>query len=151
MSGPINTYISNVPQASQYIRATQKPIQSNFLAISELLSVNHVGFNDAENFGKHNFTSLPSQSVTPTTLSSEMVVYCAPSTGYNPYELFYRYPSNGSVVQLTGTSNSSSDITDGYAYISGAQPTTNLRAIMKWGLVTGLPSGSVTTTVNFPT
>ena len=126
MSGPINTYISNIPQASQYIRATQQPIKSNFSAISELLNVNHVGFSDADNFGKHNFTSLPLQGSAPATSATEMALFSMAASSSNGIEIFYRYPSNGSTVQLTGAASGGNTNSPGFAYLS---PT----VFMMWG------------------
>ena len=49
------TFSTNIPQSAQKISSTQAPIQSNFQAINELIDVNHVGFTDAVNFGKHTY------------------------------------------------------------------------------------------------
>lgn len=140
------TFATNIPQASQKISATQGPIQSNFQAISELINVNHVGFTDLVNYGKHTYLSLPSQSVAPTTTSTEMAIYCGPSTGANPYEIYYRYPSSGTIVQLSGsgtsTGSGSGVATSGYGYLSST-------VFMKWGTATGIATG--TNTITFPT
>jgi len=142
MSGPINTYISNIPQASQYIRATQQPIQSNFSAISELLDVNHVGFSDADNFGKHNFTSLPLQVAAPSTAAGEMALFSLATSDANGIELFYRYPSDGATVQLTGAASGGIADTSGFAYMSST-------VFMMWGTASVVSAGS--TTITFPT
>lgn len=138
------TYTPNIPQANQRIRATQAPILSNFEAINELLSVNHVGFSDSTNFGKHTFTSLVFQGSDPATSSNEMALYSKTSTDLNGAEIFYRYPNSGTVVQLTGTSsgNGGSLNTNGYSYLTSS-------LIMKWGQVSGVVAG--TNTITFPT
>ena len=100
------TFSTNVPQAAQKISATQVPIQSNFQAVNELITTNHVGFTDPDYYGMHTYLSLPSQGSAPATSASEMAIFCAPSTGANPYELYYRYPSSGTIVQLSGSSTS---------------------------------------------
>lgn len=141
------TFSPNVPLSSQKISSTQAPIQSNFQAINELILTNHVGFIDATNYGKHTYLSLPSQSVNPSTGASEMAIFCAPSTGVNPYEIYYRYPSNGTVVQLSGSGTGTGAATSGYAYLSST-------VFLKWGTATGITTGANTivfpTTVGYP-
>lgn len=128
------TFSTNVPKSGQLIKATQTPIQSNFQAINELISVNHVGFNDPNNFGKHNVTTFPAQTLDPSTLSGEMALYSKETpNGPNEVELFYRYPLNGAIVQLTGSSTANGAATDGFAYLS---PT----VFMKWGYA---PTGKI--------
>jgi hypothetical protein len=136
------TFSTNIPQAAQKINSTQAPIQSNFQAINELITTNHVGFTDPNNSGKHTYLSLPSQGSTPSTGASEMAIFCAPSTGVNPYEIYYRYPSNGTVVQLSGSGTGTGAATSGYAYLSST-------LFMKWGTATGITTGS--NTITFPT
>lgn len=147
MSSQQYPFNANVPQAAQLIRATQLPIESNFQSINEWINVNHVGFSDATNFGQHTFLSLPSQGSNPSTSSSEMVVFCAPSTGANPYEIYYRYPSNGTIVQLTGTSGGPGVTTNGFSYLSDS-------LFIMWGTQSGIITGANTivypTTSGFP-
>lgn len=129
------TFSTNIPQAAQKISSTQVPILSNFQAINELIIENHVGFNDSSDYGKHTYLSLPSQSVNPSTAASEMAIFCAPSTGTNPYEIYYRYPSNGTIVQLSGSGTGTGAATSGYAYLSST-------VFLKWGTATGITTGS---------
>ncbi len=140
------TFATNIPQSGQKISSTQVPMQSNFQSISELINVNHVGFNDSVNYGKHTYLSLPAQGSAPTTSASEMAIYCTTSSGANPYEIYYRYPSSGTIVQLSGSSTSTGSgtgvATPGYAYLS---PT----VFLKWGTSTGITTGS--NTITFPT
>lgn len=144
MSGPNYTFNANVPQAQQLIKVTQPSIESNFQAINELISVNHVNFSDPVNFGKHNFTSFPYQGSDPSTSSSEMALYSKSSTDANGGEIFYRYPNNGTVVQLTPVSGGSSGgQSNGWVYLSST-------VFMKWGTATGILS-STNNTITFPT
>lgn len=140
------TFSTNIPQSGQKISSTQVPMQSNFQAISELINVNHVGFTDPNNYGMHTYLSLPAQGSAPSTSSSEMAIYCAASTGANPYEIYYRYPSDGTIVQLSGSStdtgSSTGVATDGFAYLSST-------LFMKWGTASGITTG--TNTITFPT
>ncbi len=98
------TYVPNVPQGSQAIDATQPPINGNFQDIADLMAVNHIGFNTVDTFGKHSFVSYVNQLVDPVTSSTEMALYSKLVSGdSNLSEMFYRYPSSGAIVQLTGS------------------------------------------------
>ena len=137
------TYFTNVPQSTQKISATQAPILSNFEAINELIGVNHVGFTDSINFGKHNFTTLPFQGSDPSTGADEITLYAKATGTPNAGEIFYRYPSNGTIAQLSGSSiGQAGATTDGWSYLPGS-------ILMKWGQATGIVTG--TNTIVFPT
>lgn len=149
MTTPIFPYNTNVPQAQQYIRVTQQPILNDFQAINEFINVNHVGFTDSTDYGKHNFTSFPFQVTDPTTGPAEMAIYCkATPGGTNAAEIFYRYPNNGDVVQLTKSSASSGNSlleTNGYAIIGSNN------AGIVWGKAEGLKVGGTSVNVvTFP-
>jgi hypothetical protein len=134
-------YNDAIPQASQKISSTQKPILNNFQSILELLSVNHVPFSSSD-AGKHNFTSLQIQGSDASTSATQMAVYCkATPSGPNSAEIFYRYPSNGAIEQLTGNVGSGT-FTDGYAYLATT-------VLMKWGTATGITTGA--NVITFPT
>lgn len=135
-------YNDAVPQSAQKISSTQNPILNNFQSILELLSVNHAPFNSPD-AGKHYYTSLEFQGSDPSTSSTEMAVYCkATPSGPNAAELFYRYPSNGSVEQLSGNIGSVGTFTNGYSYLAP-------NVLMKWGTATGIVNGS--NVIVFPT
>lgn len=137
------TFSTTVPQASQKISATQQPIQSNFGAISDFVNANHVGFYDAINFGKHTFTTLPFQGSDPSTSSTEMVLYTKATGTPNAGELFCRYPNNGAVLQISGSSiGQGGPSTNGWSYLPG-------NILMKWGQATGITPGA--NTIVFPT
>ncbi len=122
-----NIYVPNVPQGNQQINNTQAPIEGNFQDIYDLLAINHIPFNTANTFGKHTFVDYVQQNSDPSTLSTEMALYCKSVTN-DPknLELFYRYPNSGSIVQLTNngsSSSSSSGLTSGGQFIaSGSVP-----------------------------
>lgn len=111
-------YTADVPQGTQQINNTQLPINYNFQDIHDLIGVNHVNFNTANTFGEHNLLTYYNQTSDPTTNANEMALYSKSVSNSNGAELFYRYPNNGSVVQLTG---SSAPTPSGYA--SGNQYT----------------------------
>lgn len=101
-------YTPDTPQGTQQINNTQQPINYNFQDIAALFAINHVPFNTVDDFGKHNFVNFVTQTSDPTTASAEMALYTKAVSGdINGVELFYRYPNNGSVLQLTGTTASS--------------------------------------------
>ncbi len=103
-----NTYIPNVPQGNQQINNTQQPIEGNFQDIYDLLAINHIPFNTTDTFGRHTLVEYVNQSTDPATTSTEMALYSKVVTNDpNGSELFYRYPSSGNVVQLTGVSSTS--------------------------------------------
>ncbi len=134
-------YNDLVPQAAEKISSTQNPILNNFQSILELLSVNHAPFNSVD-AGKHYYTSLEFQGSDPATSSTEMAVYCkATPSGPNLAEIYYRYPSSGTVNQLTGNIGTGT-FTNGFSYLA---PT----VLMKWGTVTGIVSGA--NVIVFPT
>jgi hypothetical protein len=134
-------YTSNIPQPGQSRAETQAPIEQNFQSINNFVNVNHVGFTNDTDYGKHNFTVFPVQSVAPTTNSTEMALYCAASTGPFGVDLWLRYPSDGMIVQFTGTSSGAS--ANGFAYLSET-------VFMKWGHATGINPSSANVIV-FPT
>lgn len=139
-----NTFSTNVPQAGQKISATQSPIKNNFQAMNELINVNHYGFNDPINYGKHTYTSLPFQISDPTTLAGEMAVYCKATGSPNAAEIFCRYPSDGAVIQLTGggSSGGAGASDPGYSYMSST-------LFMMWGTASGIINGA--NVIVFPT
>lgn len=125
---PLNySYIPNVPQGNQQVNNTQAPIRDNFYDIYDLVGVNHINFNVSDTFGRHNIVTYIEQSTDPDTADNEMALYSkAVANDANGGELFYRYPSNGTVVQLTGLAESASPSTvssgaalGGFWYASG--------------------------------
>lgn len=139
----MRTFTNNIPQAGQTIASTQDPILQNFQAINELINVNHVGFSNTDDYGKHNFTSFVAQVSDPVTVD-QMALYSKLSTDTNGIELFKRYPNNGAVVQVTGFSGSGTGATNpGYGYLSAT-------LMMKWGIATGI-SPSTSNVITFPT
>ncbi len=114
------TYTANVPQSTQQINNSQQSINYNFQDIAALIAVNHVTFNTADTFGTHNFVNFVTQSSDPTTAAAEMALYTkAVSSDTNQVELFYRYPDNGSVLQLTGSTSSSGSTGTGGGLFTG--------------------------------
>ncbi len=111
-------YVPDVPQGTQQINQTNNPIQQNFDYIYNLMAVNHIPFNTMDTFGNHNIVNFISQSNDPSTGSSEIALY-SKSINNDPknLQLFYRYPNNGVINQLTGnTQNSGSSGSGGGSF-----------------------------------
>lgn len=107
------TYVQNTPQGNQQINHTQNPIKTNFYDIQDLFSVNHgplkTDGDPSLNEGLHTLVSYLTQQEDPETGSNDMAMYAKNVAGdTNLMELFVRYPDNGTVVQLTGTSTGTS-------------------------------------------
>lgn len=107
MAGPTYTYTATTPQAASPMNSTQSEILNNFQAIQELLEVNHVGFNQSTS-GKHNLLVMNEQAEDPGTGASDLSLYVKASTDINTAEVFYQYPNDGQVEQLTGTTGTAS-------------------------------------------
>jgi len=131
---PKYVYRNNVPQGGNSIAATQMPINSNFQAINEILSVNHVAFNDV-NQGKHKFLTLPFQSSVPVTTSSQMSLYAAVSSDANGSEVFFTYPAAIVGTPLSAMGNLSLPAVQGWGYLAGS-------VLMKWGNASGIIAGA---------
>ncbi len=153
------TYTPNTPQSNQQINNTQQAINYNFIDIASLIAVNHVGFNTADTFGTHNFVNFVTQSTDPTTAAAEMALYTKAVSGdSNGVELFYRYPSNGSVLQLTGSTASSGSTGSGGGLFTGSvssqgypvngswQYLANGILMMTWQVTNGYSSSNSNTT-----
>src|SRR6187402_573926 len=104
MAGPIYTFTSDTPQAPNAMNQTAPLIRANFQAINELINVNHVGFNTSDS-GKHNCINMQFQTVDPGTDSNDLSVYSKATGSPNVAEIFYQYPDNGTVHQLTPTTS----------------------------------------------
>src|SRR5882757_3961016 len=125
MSLPIYNFSTNVPQANQKISSTQQSILNNFQSINELIDVNHASFSDPVYYGTHRVTNFVLQDSDPSTSSDQMTLYAkSVSDSANPCEIFYRYPDNGTIVQLTGLGSTGLSESNGYSYLG-----TN---IMQW-------------------
>ena len=94
------TYVSNIPQGTQQINNTQQPMETNFQDIYELIEVNHVPFNTANTFGRHNFVSYVEQTSAPSTSSTQMALFSQINSS-GSVSLFYRYPNSGTINSLT--------------------------------------------------
>ncbi len=101
-------YTNNVPQATQQRNSTQQPINYNFQDINQFIAVNHESFNTVDIFGNHTIVDFFAQNADPTTGANEIAMYSKPTSDTNGQQLFYRYPNNGQIAQLTSASASGS-------------------------------------------
>lgn len=107
-----SAYTPNTPQPTDQINNTQQPIQGNFQDIYDLLAINHIPFNTVDTFGRHAYVNYVNQGSDPSTLSGEIALYSkSVENNTSKTELFYRYPSNGQIVQLTNASSTSAGST----------------------------------------
>lgn len=147
MAGPTYIYTDDIPQASQGMNLSQPQILANFQAIGELIGVNHISFN-VNNSGKHNSTVMEFQSVDPGTASTDLALYSKATGSPNVGEIFYQYPNDGSVNQLTpvsGTSSGTISATSGTGWCLFASG-----VLFKWGTATvNLQSNTIN--IIFPT
>lgn len=127
------TYTAATPQSTQQINNTQQSINYNFQDISTLFGVNHVPFNTADTFGRHNFINFVTQATDPSTAAAEMALYTKAVSGdTNDVELFYRYPSDGTVLQLTGSTSSSGSTGTGGGLFAGISPKVGYPSTGSW-------------------
>lgn len=111
-------YIPDVPQGSQQINQTTSPIMGNFDYLSQLMAINHVGFNTADTFGNHTFINYVHQVTDPLTGPTDIALYAKQVNDTNGIELFYRYPNNGVINQLTGAGENSGGTGTGGGYFN---------------------------------
>jgi hypothetical protein len=132
-------YTNDIPNRPDNPSNNQPDMKQNTNSISALLAVDHLGFNVNQG-GNHNvihfFTQTNDPGLTSPPVGQEYTKSVTPDTsgGLSDTQLFFE-SALGVIAQLTGSSTSNS--TDGYAYLGGI--------IIQWGLVTtGSSSGSVT-------
>jgi len=128
----MSTYFPNIPEPTDNPSDSQAQLQSNFQALNNAISRNHIAMTDTSNSGKHEFLQMPEQAVPPTTISNEGGVYTKDVGGNT--QLFYREESNGKELQLTnsfsGTSNGSFTLPGGLFYQWGVENSvTNLSTV----------------------
>ncbi len=112
MSGTLpGSYTPNVPLGNQQINNTQQPIETNFQDIADLVAINHIPFNTADTFGKHNFVTYYNQTLAPGASTNQIVVFSRKTS--NGVQLFYQYPNNSTIYPLSGGGNSNNLIWTG--------------------------------------
>ena len=136
-------YTRNVPQANDIISNTQEPILSNFQAIDDLIQVDHIQFNSA-NQGKHNKVTMPIRATSPNTAANELALYTRQSGVTGNPEMVFRRHNNGSNVEFTTRQQVQQ------AMNTGSHGWTRLPSgvLLKWGRTQNLATNAFHT-VNF--
>lgn len=108
----------NIPQSTDPILQSFKQLRANFKAINNAFSNNHISLtSDSSIVGMHNVLTLRSQSMDPTTSSTQTAIYNKLVSG-TP-ELFFRPNSNQTPIQLTYPSIKSDLSNNQYSFMAG--------------------------------
>lgn len=95
---PINAFTANMPLAPQSLGFTQPLVNANFGNYKENLEVNHASINDAVDFGKHKFLTMPKQTSVPATSATEGGIYSAAINNLNV--MFFQRESTSAFVGM---------------------------------------------------
>lgn len=133
-------YQANIPQPSDQLKDSQADLLANFQSINTNWEINHIGFNEGTNAGKHYVVTLPEVGIVPVTAADEMMFYTDEdsSSGSAQTEMFIQRESAAENIPFTAGRRN----TNGFMYTPNGM-------IIKWG------SATVTTGANgaitFPT
>lgn len=139
---PSFTYNNAIPGPNDLLSQSQSDIQVNFASIQSLVDIDHVDFANA-NAGKHQAVHFVNQAALPTTVGSEVGIYCYASTLVpGTFSLFYQ----GQNVAGTGglDISSSQKASPGFSALSSGM-------LMQWGTATVTNATTVTLPKQFPT
>lgn len=134
-------YNNAIPGPNDELSQSQSDIQGNFAAIQTLIDVDHVDFANAK-AGKHQAIHYVSQAVLPTTLGSEMSIFCAPGTagGFSLYVQQQNKVAGANAVEFTKAITGATP-SNGYTILPSG-------VILQWGT---LAVASPVAFVNFTT
>ncbi len=94
-------YSNAIPQANHQLNNSQLDLLNNFIAIQNLIGVNHVNFNLGAQSGKHTQVTLP-QNVAPTpTIAGELNIWSDISVNTNALELKWQRAAAGQITEWT--------------------------------------------------
>lgn len=82
-------YNPNIPQPPDIKAISQPQMLNNFIAINNLIAVNHQTFGEL-NEGKHKFLQMPEQNMAPTTAVNEAGLYAAVGASSGQAELVFK-------------------------------------------------------------
>jgi hypothetical protein len=142
------SYFSSIPQASDPRAESQGQILSNFQTINSVWAVNHAGLTGTSIQGRHDVLTIRPQTVDPTTSSSQVALYN--KTVASIPELFFRPKSNGTPIQLTYPTLTTSLPGPPVTYPDMQQtfmagPFVIYSGVVRQGAPTGIPSGTTVT------
>lgn len=92
-------YNPNIPQPPDIKSVSQPQILNNFIAINDLLAVNHQTFG-APGEGKHTYLQIPEHAA-PSTAVNEAGLYAAVGAASGQTELVFRRENNGASIPFT--------------------------------------------------
>jgi hypothetical protein len=140
-------YQNTKPAAADQLNQSQADIQQNFLAIDDLINVDHEDFNGgATPEGKHKQVTFPEQgtdiTAAPQTLVNETAIYCRQNAA-NVSALFFR-PENqaagaGTEYEFTSYTHAAGPPARGYTRLPSG-------ILLKWGSGTVNTNSSATAT-----
>lgn len=137
------SFTPNIPTATQSLGQTQQPIQDNFTILRKAAGSAVASEGDhadlaTSNIGKHKYVHFVQQTVNPSALATESVLFQKSAGSHT--ELFYLYGSSGNAFQLTNNGGSS-----GNPGFTGIMSTPGKPMSMVWGQVSSIAtSGTVT-------
>jgi hypothetical protein len=112
------SYNSAIPQSSDARAQSQGQILANFQAINAVWANNHVPLNPLDNpvQGMHTVLTMRPESGDPTTTASQTALYNKLVSSVP--ELFFRPASNGTPIQMTYPSLSTTGLRQ-YSFVAG--------------------------------
>jgi hypothetical protein len=133
------TYTTTVPASGNNPSVDQRDMLQNTSSISELIAIDHVGFNNTLG-GYHQVIHFNNQAGDPAVIAGVGQLYTKTSSG--DQQIFYK--SGGNVItQLTGP-NATVPGTNGYTWLEGD-------ILLQWGFIAGPLPSSTTTALLFST
>lgn len=97
-------YSSGIPDATDRPQNSQPLLKANFTAISTVVAVNHVAFDDPSgDQGKHKFVAMPEQTSAPTPGANELTLYSRESAYTSVSEMAFRRESSGDIIEFTSS------------------------------------------------
>ena len=91
-----------IPQPNHQLNNSQQDLLDNFIAIQNLIGINHVNFNVAGQ-GKHTQVTLPEEVAPVNTAIDEANIYSQNSPLTGDTELFWQRENNGDRIEWTGS------------------------------------------------
>lgn len=141
-------YNPNIPQPDDELSQSQGDILDNFVAIQQLIDLNHVSFG-AVGQGKHKFVSFPLQNPAPTFDAGDEGLYNFLNVLTNKNQLYVHkqkfvgtaeIPMTASSLDQAAATNNSA----GWSYLPSGQ-------VLVWGTATGTGTATFTLPVTCPT
>lgn len=137
------TYTTGIPAAGNNPSVDQPNMQTNTNSINSLIAVDHVGFNQLVDGGKHKYIRMPVGTI-PAMSATEAALYS--KTANTLSQLFYTNDTSTNQYQLTRASNvnfATFAQSTGWTFLPGGM-------LMQWGQATSSGVAFPNTTVTFP-